>query len=226
MSRGRRIDLHVHSLHSPDGRSTVDELVAGAVARGLDGLALTDHNTVAGHARLAELARQRPELSLISGVEVSASEGHLLAYGVPEPPPPHRPVDATITWVADHGGVAVLAHPFRRVHGVGRAVARSAAVPALETVNAHNRPSANDRARTLAVARALGATGGSDAHQAREVGGAWTEFPEGATSPGELIEALRRGRTVAGGDALEPSERVRLALRSLWLRIGRGLRPV
>lgn len=226
MTLPRRLDLHVHSALSPDGRSSVDDLVRGLPPRGLDGLAITDHNTVSGHARLAELAGKYPDLRLIPGVEVSTRDGHLLAYGVTVVPPTGRSVDETVEWVTARGGVAVLAHPFRRVHGVGGPICQSAQVPAVETVNGHNGAGANRRAEKVAAARGLGTTGGSDAHSAAELGRAWTRFPGGTDSANELLEALRRGATAAEGRSATPLERSRIAIRSLGLRLRRGLRPL
>ena len=226
MTAGRRVDLHVHSRYSPDGTASVDELVARAVEIRLDGLALTDHNSVAGHPRLAELQGRYPQLLLVPGVEVSTSDGHLLAFGIRQPPDPGLPVAETVARVLAAGGVAVPAHPFRRVHGIGGRLAGAVPVPALEALNAHNRPAANDRARRLARVRGRGSTGGSDAHQVAEVGGAWTEFPEEVASVPTLLEALRAGRTSAGGRELGADQRLALALRSLRLRLARGLRPL
>ncbi|MBM7437447.1 PHP domain-containing protein [Streptomyces sp. HB132] len=76
-----RIDLHTHSTAS-DGTDTPAELVANAAAAGLDVVALTDHDTVAGHA---EAAAALPEgLTLVTGAELSCRvDGiglHMLAY--------------------------------------------------------------------------------------------------------------------------------------------------
>ena len=50
-------DLHTHTVHS-DGVLTVSELAALAAGRGLDFLAVTDHNTVSHHAELAAASRR------------------------------------------------------------------------------------------------------------------------------------------------------------------------
>lgn len=79
-----RIDLHAHSTAS-DGTDTPAELVRNAAAAGLDVVALTDHDTVAGY-REAVLAL--PEgLTLVTGAELSCRLGgphgigmHMLAY--------------------------------------------------------------------------------------------------------------------------------------------------
>jgi len=174
---GIRLDLHVHSHHSPDSSLTIEAVVTTLAERGLNGFALTDHNTVDGHEELAQWQAKLPALRLVPGVEVSTREGHLLAYGVREVPPLHRPVGETIGWVRDHGGVPVLSHPFRLSHGVGRSVAEHAPVSAIETLNGHNSPRANRKAAAVVVHRRLGATGGSDVHELSDLGRAYTEFP-------------------------------------------------
>ncbi|MFE7618629.1 PHP domain-containing protein [Streptomyces sp. NPDC057496] len=76
-----RIDLHTHSTAS-DGTDTPAELVRNAAAAGLDVVALTDHDTVRGHA---EAVAALPDgLTLVTGAELSCRlDGvglHMLAY--------------------------------------------------------------------------------------------------------------------------------------------------
>jgi len=79
-----RADLHTHTTAS-DGTVTPAGLVALALDRGLDVLAITDHDSVEGLAAAAEAA-SGTSLLLISGVELSAvHEGrdvHVLGYFV------------------------------------------------------------------------------------------------------------------------------------------------
>ncbi|MGW2590463.1 PHP domain-containing protein [Streptomyces sp. NPDC001515] len=76
-----RIDLHTHSTAS-DGTDTPAELVRNAAAAGLDVVALTDHDTVRGHAEA--LAALPEGLTLVTGAELSCRlDGvglHMLAY--------------------------------------------------------------------------------------------------------------------------------------------------
>ncbi|MFF2657856.1 PHP domain-containing protein [Kitasatospora sp. NPDC058032] len=81
-----RIDLHAHS-NASDGTDSPAELVAAAVGAGLDVVALTDHDTVAGHAEAADAVHALPtgtRLTLVPGAELSCVvDGismHLLAY--------------------------------------------------------------------------------------------------------------------------------------------------
>ncbi len=221
-----RLDLHVHSRYSPDGKADVDGFVGRLASAGLQGFALTDHNSVAGHRALVDLRDRHPELRILAGVEVSALEGHLLAYGIDELPPSERPVEETATWVRDRGGVTVLAHPFRWFHGAGAEVALRASVDALEVVNGHTSRRANVRAAAVLARRTIGGAGGSDAHDLADLGRAYTEFPAEASTEEDLLEALRRGRTVGGGRSPEPVDRFRWSLRSGLLRVGRGFRRI
>ncbi|MCX5399568.1 PHP domain-containing protein [Streptomyces sp. NBC_00102] len=76
-----RIDLHTHSTAS-DGTDTPAQLVRNAAAAGLDVVALTDHDTVRGHAEA--LAALPEGLTLVTGAELSCRiDGvslHMLAY--------------------------------------------------------------------------------------------------------------------------------------------------
>ena len=221
-----RLDLHVHSRHSPDSRLSLPGLVQQLGTTGLRGFALTDHNSVAGHAELAELAKGYPGFLFLPGVEVSTLEGHLLAYGVTQLPPPHRPISETIEWVRAHGGESVLAHPFRLRHGVGRRVAESVAATGIEARNGHNSEVSNLRAEVVAARRNLAATGGSDVHVLADLGRAFTGFPDEVSQLDDLLESIRRRRTVPGGLSLPWSRRLGVSISNAGKFVARGFRSV
>jgi predicted metal-dependent phosphoesterase TrpH len=79
-----RADLHVHSSAS-DGTDPPAEVMRRAALAGLDVVALTDHDTVAGHAEARAAAGPLyPPLALLPGMELSCRlDGrslHMLAY--------------------------------------------------------------------------------------------------------------------------------------------------
>ncbi len=81
-SEGRRWlagDLHTHTVHS-DGGMTVPELARFAVGRGLDFLAVTDHNTISHHRELPA-ASAAHGIALLPGQEVTTEAGHANALG-------------------------------------------------------------------------------------------------------------------------------------------------
>jgi predicted metal-dependent phosphoesterase TrpH len=80
-----RIDLHLHSTAS-DGRYTPTELIRLALAKGLQVIALTDHDTTEGTKEALNAARGTG-LTVIPGVEISTDvpgnyELHILGYHI------------------------------------------------------------------------------------------------------------------------------------------------
>ncbi len=76
-----RGDLHCHTIHS-DGLNSVDDLVHSAIERGLDFLAVTDHNTNTHHEELDRLSHL--PITLIPGEEVTTYWGHANMWGLRE----------------------------------------------------------------------------------------------------------------------------------------------
>jgi 3',5'-nucleoside bisphosphate phosphatase len=95
-----RIDLHTHSDRS-DGTARPGELVRLAGQRGIDVLAITDHDTTEGWEEAAEAAK-REGLTLVRGIEISCklegSAAHLLAY---LPDPGYGPLAAELERILD-----------------------------------------------------------------------------------------------------------------------------
>ncbi|MDQ2830729.1 MAG: PHP domain-containing protein, partial [Chloroflexota bacterium] len=75
-----RCDPHTHTTYS-DGLGTPREVVETAIARGLDVIAVTDHDSVAGALAARTLVREEGyPLGVIVGSEVTTARGvHLLA---------------------------------------------------------------------------------------------------------------------------------------------------
>lgn len=74
-----RGDLQSHTHHS-DAKGSLLDLRQAARQRGLDFLAVTDHNTVSHHRYLAELSE--PDLLLLPGMELTSYHGHANVWGV------------------------------------------------------------------------------------------------------------------------------------------------
>ena len=201
-----RIDPHVHTTASYDGTTTPAELVAAARRADLDGIAVTDHDTVEGAREVARLAPD--DLLVIVGCEVSTADGHLLALGVDRAPDPGRPLPETARSVRAAGGVAVVAHPFQRSRHGARADAIDD-VDGIEVYNAHAVTNVRNRqADRFATRREYPRFGGSDAHRPATVGRAATDvrLPADALPPRDgppategVLEAMRAGRTAAVG---------------------------
>jgi PHP family Zn ribbon phosphoesterase len=72
----RKIDLHVHTPASDDykGSETPDEFVQKAIQKGLDGIAVTDHNTADWVNKVIEAAKGT-DLVVFPGVELTVTGG-------------------------------------------------------------------------------------------------------------------------------------------------------
>ena len=77
------VDLHLHTTNS-DGRLSPSQLINLLVQRGLQTVAITDHDSTEGLAEAFETAKSFPKLSIIPGIELSTdvpgSEIHVLGY--------------------------------------------------------------------------------------------------------------------------------------------------
>jgi predicted metal-dependent phosphoesterase TrpH len=191
-----KADLHVHSLASPDGRSTLGALAREARRRGLDALAVTDHN-------LCTAPPEQADVLFIPGTEISTAGGHVLGLFLERPTElPAEPLptaEAAVREIRRCGGLAVIAHPFES-EKADRAALETLPLDGVECANARaamKRRTANDEARALAARRGLPQTGGSDAHGADELAACWTELDAGACTLPELRAALAAGRSRA-----------------------------
>jgi hypothetical protein len=190
-------DLHVHTRHSYDAFQSPVRVVSVARRRGLDGVAITDHDAFEG-AREAE--RLAEGIQVIKGMEIRTRDyDDLLALFVDEPVRARSFADA-VAEIHDRGGLAILPHPYRKFDAVPDRVLKL--VDAVEGLNARSKPQWNDEAADLAVTRGLVATAGSDAHTSFEVGKARTHVPgsDGDLTASELKRAIERGDVAVRGD--------------------------
>jgi predicted metal-dependent phosphoesterase TrpH len=188
-----RVELHSHTYYSKDSLLEPARIVEACHAKGIDKLAVTDHNAIAGALELREMA---PELVIVSE-EIMTTEGELLAFFVQEWVPPGLTPQETIARLRDQGAFISVAHPFDRLrHGAWQEPALLAIieqVDALEVFNSRCVFNA-DNATALALAQRHGKlkTVGSDAHTARELGRATVE-----TEPFDSAETFRANLATA-----------------------------
>jgi predicted metal-dependent phosphoesterase TrpH len=193
-----KIDLHVHTRYSHDSTTTLDEIVAYAKKRGLDGIAITDHDVVEGALKLAQKVK---ELVVIPGVEVTTSHGHVLALNITRPVPTELSPFETIQIIHEAGGIAVAAHPTVFYKGLGGHVDSN--FDAVEVINASAFPFflSTYLSQKLAVRLDLPQTAGSDAHYASEIGLAYTVV-DAEPEVNEIVHAIKKGATIPRGKAI------------------------
>jgi len=175
-----KIDFHVHSKFSRDSLSEPARLVKMAVRRGLDGFAITDHETF-GAATTARKAASRlaPDLLVIAGQEICSEYGDILCLFL-EREVESRSFDDLVEEVHGQGGIVALPHMFDSMRKsslqVGRLSARQVHVlDAVEAFNARTWDDRNNlRAAEFAASHGKPVIAGSDAHFGFELGTAFT----------------------------------------------------
>lgn len=220
-----RLDIHVHSKYSPDSHSDIRDILRTARARGLHGLSISDHHSLRGSLKAMELAREEG-IIVIRGMEVSSREGHILAYGVQEDVPEGLSAEETVERIAEVGGFAVAAHPYRFWSGLTEEVIRSTRFQGLEALNARSVAVHNRMSHGLAQDLGLPVTAGSDAHYPSEIGRAIVLVPEGLEAEEDVLVALQKGLGRVAGVSRGPLRTVTYVTKCVGEWLMRGFRRI
>jgi predicted metal-dependent phosphoesterase TrpH len=198
------LDLHNHTRWSFDCSMDPAKVVRLAKARGLDAIAITDHDEIEG-AREAQRAAGGDVLVIV-GEEIDTRAGDVLGLFLKEKISTDDPLEA-IRAIHDQGGLAILAHPFTKTKSVDDPVAR--ALDGCEGFNARHSGVASiegsdpePRIAAFAKEYDLSLTAGSDAHFYRELARARTIVS--ASTLEEAKEQIRRGNTALSGRRSSP----------------------
>jgi len=191
-----KIDLHVHTCYSPDAVTTLKEVITHSKKRGLDGVAITDHDTLAGALKL-----QNSDLVVICGIEITTLSGHLLALNVTTPIPPKLDINETIQRIHEAGGIAVAPHPTLVYKSAPSR--QTASYDAIEVLNSAAIPFQlfTYLNQKLATRLSLPQTAGSDSHYGPEIGAAYTVI-EADPDVDEIVRAIKRGATIPVGKSI------------------------
>ncbi|MBM4425936.1 MAG: PHP domain-containing protein [Chloroflexi bacterium] len=192
-------DLHIHTIYSYDGTATVAAVLRRAKEIGLDVIAITDHDEIAGAQEAMTLASHYG-IEVIPGCEITTAEGDLLAYYIKEKIKPGLSLVETLLRVRDQGGVAIAAHPMAggmgmkslKPYSILKALKHKSIRKTLIGIEAYNGTSidrmSNRYAQLFANGIKLAHTGNSDAHVIDTIGFGATEF-DGSTAA-DLMKSL------------------------------------
>lgn len=194
------IDLHLHTTrYSLDSQLDPLTLVQRAQLLGLDGIVITEHDWLWREDELDELRTAAPGLVVLSGIEVSAAEGHFLAYGVQDPFTLPRKIGVADLCREIHrqGGAVVAAHPYRWEQPFDEILRdERPELDGLELMS--NNMNSYCRQRALETLRDLNVAGmgSSDAHHEEIVGCCYTQFDADIRSNADLVAAIRSRKTI------------------------------
>lgn len=204
-----RADIHMHT-NLGDGWASPSRVIAEAMRRKLTLIAVTDHDHLEGARRVEDLlAQQGCPLHLITGVEVSTRQGHLLGLFVQKAPRPGRPVEESIEAIKAQGGLVIIPHPLGRLvpslsrKKIDALLTQGYPIDGIEVYN----PTPANASMRATVRNAnqewqLAETGGSDAHFWQHIGSAYTLYP--GQTPQDFHQAVLEHSVRAGGQEQPP----------------------
>jgi hypothetical protein len=208
-------DFHVHSFPG-DGALPPWDIAREARRRGLDVVALTNHNSMLS----SRLARMLPWSSggalLIPSQELTAAGYHMGAIGVPSPIGWRQSAASAAAQIRARGGVSIAFHPagphatsFDNAVEVLDGI--EAAHPLMHVFEDGRRDLEAFYRRAKARRPSIAAIGSTDFHHFAPVGLSRTYLFARDASQGAVLDAIRRGATVAcdgRGQAYGPAELV------------------
>ncbi|HOS87933.1 MAG TPA: PHP domain-containing protein [Candidatus Pacearchaeota archaeon] len=194
-----KIDLHCHTYFSNDGISSPEKIIKQALLKGLDGVAITDHETSAGWAE-AQKAGQKLGAQIILGEEIKTKQGDVLAIFIQQQiNGKGKDARLVINEIKKQGGLAIIPHPYQG-HEKFKDDLKNYLdiIDGLEVFNARLPfRSADQKAFQFAKQHNLAMTAGSDAHFYKGAGEAYTECQ--AKTLEEFKNELKNKKSATGG---------------------------
>ena len=212
-----RMDLHVHT-HYSDSKNSVEQVICEARAAGLDGLAITDHETIEGALLASRLAGRN--LLVIVGQEIKTTRGEILGYGLRHSVPDKLKLKEAVSEVHHQGGVVAVPHPTLPLLGIKSSGELAAAgVDAVEVISAltpfpRRYMEKNER---LSARLGLPVVAGSDSHHRGTVGQTYTVLEVKERSLEGVLASIKSGRTSV---VFRPSSRSQKLRVALWVPVG------
>ena len=188
-----KMDLHSHTWYSHDSILKPEDLVEACLRRGINCLAVTDHNEIDGAKAVARIA----PFKVIVGEEIRTRDGEISGLFLKERIPPNLSARVTIREIRRQKGLVYVPHPFAAgvTMRLRKAMLEALAehVDIVEGWNSRGLLRADDlRAQQWALGHGIPFAAGSDAHTRFEIGAAYVEMEDFKTSR-ELLRNLTKG---------------------------------
>lgn len=188
-----KFDIHVHTTLSSCSQLRLEDILSEARKKGLDGVCLTDHQTMDVRMEVND-GIQQDGLCIITGMEYATPDGDFLVFGSFDALPDGLSAEELLRLVDEADGVAVAAHPFREGRCTNREIIARQHCRIMEGRNGRDNGTGHRRALKWQEKYAVRLVGGSDAHTLEELGGTVTVFEEPIRCKEEFIQALKSGR--------------------------------
>ena len=214
-----KADLHVHTTYSKDSLITPKDLVYYARKNGLNAVAVTDHNQLEGAYKIAK----ETDFPIIPGMEVSSSEGHIVALNVNELIPRGLSAAETVMRIHRAGGVAIACHPFVLFKGCLKDKVCST-FDAIEIINARAFPFKRSVKKATETAERLNLprVAGTDAHYGPQIGYGYTVIEASEISVEAIAKAIVEGHCQPFGRPVPVTLNLEMELQRVKRMIKKG----
>ena len=159
------LDLHIHSKYSFDSFLSANKIIKVAKKKGLNGIAITDHNTIKGALEASKINKDK-NFVVIIGSEIATDKGDIIGLFL-EKEIETTNFDYAVSEIHRQGGITVLPHPYKG-HKLDEINMES--IDIVEVANSRISGILNEKARRLAQKNKIPGIAGSDAHFCAEIG--------------------------------------------------------
>jgi len=221
-----KLDLHIHSQYSEDGIGSPKEIIKSLKRKGLQGMAITDHNTVEGSLQALKVAPK--DFIVITGTEISTKDGHMLALNATEDIKRHLSIEETVEKIIDAGGIPIVPHLFRNMSGIKKEKLKTirTKISAIEVFNSCSLPQTNLKTAKIAHEFNFGGIGGSDSHEPQHTGYGYTTVDTTDIKVDTILSEIEKKKTWGEGTTMPLDYRRDRMILSIKQFFQRGLRRI
>ena len=221
-----KLDLHIHSQYSEDAIGSPKDIIKSLKKKGLQGMAITDHNTVEGGLKAVKIAPK--DFIVIPGIEISTADGHMLALNVEKNIARNLSIQETVEKILDQGGTPIVPHLFRNMSGIKKEKLKTIhqKINTIEVFNACSMPKTNLKIAKIAKELNLGGTGGSDSHDPAYAGYAYTVVDTTDMNADAVLSEINKKKTWGEGITMPLEYRRDRMLKSIKQFFQRGFKRI
>jgi len=217
-----KLDLHIHTIYSGDSLISPNYAVKYAKMKGLDGFAITDHNTLKASEKLKKLNHEN-ELIIIPGMEIKTNIGEVIGLFINEEiHTQDKDFFTIVEKIKENNGLVVIPHPFDflrdnrlKLDLLSEDIIKKY-IDGIEIINSRIIfKRCIEKARKFNIIYQLFETGGSDAHTTEEIGNAYTYIYNIENTHESIRKSLLANKSKSMGVCSSPFVHVKTVFNKL-----------
>ena len=165
---------------------------------------------------------------IIPGVEISTSDGHIIALNLNKNIEKRISIEETVDKIIDEGGTPIVPHLFRNMSGIKKDKLKNiqSKIKAIEVFNSCSQPRTNLKTAKIAKELNYGGTGGSDTHIPNYAGYGYTTINSTDFNIDSIISEIEKKKTWGEGITIPLEYRRDRMLKSIKQFFNRGFQRI